>query len=103
MRQPHQPPLPNTTLQICIAPKTEPLVVVCAYDRLTELSDRQGRGFELSEATRPALGSLLTSVSWHDELSAKELEVGRDLPSLHLKSMPKSCELLGDCTLTETR
>ena len=31
MRQPHQPPLPNTTLQICIAPKTEPLVVVCAY------------------------------------------------------------------------
>ena len=34
MRQPHQPPLPNTTLQICIAPKTEPLVVVYAYDRL---------------------------------------------------------------------
>lgn len=32
MRQPHQPPLPNTTLQIGIAPKTEPLVVVCAYD-----------------------------------------------------------------------
>ena len=32
MRQPHQPPLPNTTLQIGIAPKTEPLVVVCAYE-----------------------------------------------------------------------
>jgi transposase len=31
MRQHHQPPLPNTTLQIGIAPKTEPLVVVCAY------------------------------------------------------------------------
>jgi hypothetical protein len=43
----------------------------------------------LSEATRPALGSLFTTLSWHDELSAKELEVGRDLPSLPLKSMPK--------------
>jgi hypothetical protein len=54
----------------------------------------------LSEATRPALGSLFTTLSWHDELSAKELEVGRDLPSLPLKSMPKSFELLPDCTLT---
>jgi len=34
MRQPHQPPLPNTTLQIGIAPKTEPLVVVYAYAQL---------------------------------------------------------------------
>jgi hypothetical protein len=32
MRQPHQPSLPNATLQICIAQKTEPLVVVCAYE-----------------------------------------------------------------------
>ncbi len=61
-----------------------------AIDRLTELSYRQVRVFELSEATRPALGGLLTTLSWHDELSAKELEVGRDLPSLSLKSMPKS-------------
>jgi hypothetical protein len=43
----------------------------------------------LSEATRPALGGLFTTLSWHVELSAKELEVGRDLPSLPLKSMPK--------------
>ncbi len=39
MRQPHQPPLPNTTLQIGIAPKTEPLVVVCAYGQ-AEREDR---------------------------------------------------------------
>ena len=31
MRQPHHPPLSNTTLQIFITPKTEPLVVVYAY------------------------------------------------------------------------
>jgi hypothetical protein len=36
------------------------------------------------------LGGLLTTLSWHDELSAKELEVRRDLLSLPLKSMPKS-------------
>jgi hypothetical protein len=35
MRQPHQPSLPNTTLQICIAPKTEPLVVVYAYSLMS--------------------------------------------------------------------
>jgi hypothetical protein len=69
-------------------------------DRLAELSDRQVRGFELSEATRLELDGLFTTLSWHDEISAKELEVGRDLPSLHLKSMQKSCELLGGCTLT---
>ena len=45
---------------------------------------------QLSEATRPALGGLLRTLSWHDELSAKELELGRDLTSLPLKSMPKS-------------
>ena len=61
-----------------------------AIDRLTELSNGQVRVFELSEATRPALGSLFTTLSWHDELSAKELEVRRDLLSLPLKSMPKS-------------
>jgi hypothetical protein len=31
MRQPHQPPLPNTTLQSCLAPKTDPLVEVYDY------------------------------------------------------------------------
>jgi len=30
-----------------------------------------------------------------------ELEVGRVLPSLPLRSMPESCELLGDVTLTD--
>jgi hypothetical protein len=39
-------------------------------------------------------------MSWHDELSANELEVGRELPSLPFKSMPKSCGWLGDYTLT---
>jgi hypothetical protein len=40
------------------------------------------------------------TLSWHDELSAKELELERDWPSLPLKSMPKSCGWLGDCSLT---
>jgi hypothetical protein len=69
-----------------------------AIDRLTELSYRQVRVFELSEATRPALGSLLTTLSWHDELSAKELEVRRDLLSLPLKSMPKSGVIVRLCS-----
>ncbi len=69
-----------------------------AIDRLTELSNRQVGVFELSEATRPALGSLFTTLSWHDELSAKELEVGRDLPSLPLKSMPKSGAIVRLCS-----
>jgi hypothetical protein len=69
-----------------------------AIDRLTELSNGQVRVFELSEATRPTLGGLFTTLSWHDELSAKELEVGRDLPSLSLKSILKGCELPSDCT-----
>jgi hypothetical protein len=50
---------------------------------------------QLSEATRPALGSLFRTLSWHDELSAKELELGRDLTSLPLKSMPKTCQNAG--------
>jgi len=41
MRQPHQPPLPNTTLQIGIAPKTEPLVVVCAYSVPAKLKEKR--------------------------------------------------------------
>jgi hypothetical protein len=61
-----------------------------AIDRLAELNNGHVRVSELSEATRPALGGLFTTLSWHVELSAKELEVGRDLPSLPLKSMPKS-------------
>jgi hypothetical protein len=44
-----------------------------AIDRLTELSNIQVRVFELSEATRPALGGLFTTLSWHDEVSAKGL------------------------------
>ncbi len=45
---------------------------------------------QLGESTRPALGGLFTTLSWHDELSAKKLEVRRDLPSLPPNSMPKS-------------
>jgi hypothetical protein len=63
-----------------------------AIDRLTELSNGQVRVFELREATRPALGSLFTKLSWHDELTAKRLKVGRDLPCLPLKEMRISCE-----------
>ena len=44
MRQPHQPPLPNTTLQIGIAPKTEPLVVVCAYEQPTYIPPKSSGG-----------------------------------------------------------
>ncbi len=40
-------------------------------DRLAELSNGQVRVFELSEATRPPLGSLFTTKSWHSELSVR--------------------------------
>ncbi len=42
-----------------------------AIDRLAELSNGQVGVFELSEATRPPLGSLLTTKSWHSELSVR--------------------------------
>jgi hypothetical protein len=74
-----------------------------AIDRLAELSDRQVRVFELSNATRSALGSRFTTLSWHDEFSEKKSEEEHDLPSLPLKSMPKWRELLGDYTLTAVR
>ena len=69
MRQPHQPPLPNTTLQICIAPKTEPLVVVCAYEKRTHLESTRKRALRLEKADQAGVRLQLSNIFIQPEVT----------------------------------